>query len=208
MHPPRPLHALLLDLGNVVFKVSFEAAFAAWYGTSRVPVEPPIPGLLRLPCFSDFETGEIGASAFHAAASAYLELDIGEADFFRGWNSIYGDPVPGIDLVLDALKRRGIPVYGFTNTNAAHSEIWKRKYRSQLAGFERIFESQVIRLRKPDPQAFRHVTAEMRLREQDILFVDDMRENVEAALGVGMQAVWLPPGAELRRELALKGILA
>jgi glucose-1-phosphatase len=207
MQPLPPVRAVLLDLGNVVFEASFASAFTAWTGSPVGASDSRIAGLLGLPCFAYFETATIGAGEFHAAVTEYLDLDMDQADFFRGWNSIYGEPVRGIAAILDDLKRNGTRIFAFTNTNAAHAPVWKRKYGDLLARFEGIFESQVMGLRKPDPHAFLHVASEMRMPEEEILFVDDVRKNAAAARSVGMQSIWLPVGMDLRRELAIRRVL-
>lgn len=52
---------------------------------------------------------------------------------------------------------------------------------------ERLFSSGRMRVAKPDTGYFRHIEDELDLKPEEILFVDDYAENIEAARGCGWQ---------------------
>jgi putative hydrolase of the HAD superfamily len=55
--------------------------------------------------------------------------------------------------------------------------------------FECLLSSSSLGVQKPDPRAFVAVAAALRLSPELCLFVDDLRENVEAARSIGMKAL-------------------
>ena len=57
--------------------------------------------------------------------------------------------------------------------------------------FEKVYYSQRTGYRKPEPEIFDLVLRENSLIPSQTLFVDDIRENAEAAGKVGMLYFWL-----------------
>ncbi len=53
---------------------------------------------------------------------------------------------------------------------------------------ERLFISGELGLIKPDPQVYRHVTAELGVEPSDVAFIDDRPANVAGATDIGWQA--------------------
>lgn len=59
----------------------------------------------------------------------------------------------------------------------------------ELRSFRKVFVSCEMGMRKPEPEAFAGIAAEIGVPLDEILFFDDTRENVEGARAVGMRAV-------------------
>ena len=55
--------------------------------------------------------------------------------------------------------------------------------------FERIYKSNKIGLRKPEEECFNHVLAHENLKPDDCVFFDDVRQNVTAAVELGIHSV-------------------
>ena len=124
-----------------------------------------------------------------------------------GWNSVFVRPIPDtVDLIRAARER--LPCYAFSNTNATHlAEMW-RAFPEVLALFRTVFTSHEIARRKPDTEAFRHVLEAMQLAAPDVLFFDDLAENVAGARACGMQAVLVRSPGDVRAALLEHGIVA
>jgi putative hydrolase of the HAD superfamily len=75
------------------------------------------------------------------------------------------------------------------------------------AAFDRIFVSAELGMAKPDPRIYRHVLAELGLRPEEAIFVDDLRENVEAAQSVGMAGLVYHAGMDVPAELGRIGLI-
>ena len=70
------------------------------------------------------------------------------------------------------------------------------------------FFSGELRLSKPEPALYRHVTTELGLPAGIIVFVDDRRVNVDAALASGWNAFLWTSGADTATLLTRLGLLA
>jgi putative hydrolase of the HAD superfamily len=72
--------------------------------------------------------------------------------------------------------------------------------------FAYIFNSAEIGYAKPDPRAFEAVRAAIGIPAQDILFIDDKKENVAAAQNQGFAALPFTSRDQLRADLHLAGV--
>jgi 2-haloacid dehalogenase len=64
-----------------------------------------------------------------------------------------------------------------------------------------------VHLVKPDPRIFERFCEKVALLPEQIIYVDDLQHNVEAARRIGMYAVRFSDPAALREELVQLGLL-
>lgn len=183
-----PAEALLFDLGGVIMGLDWDRAFQRWGRASHVPPE----ALATLYAFDEpyerHERGEIGELDYYAALRRSLAIDIDDSAFRAGWGAIFTEPVHETVALLEKLKDR-VPLYAFSNSNAAHQAVWSRKFRDALANFRRVFVSSEMGLRKPERASFDFIAREIGVAPGRILFFDDTLANVEGARSAGLQAV-------------------
>ena len=87
-----------------------------------------------------------------------------------------------------------------SNTNEIHThEFIKIAKQQQLPIssnhdlFEQVWYSNEVKMRKPDPKIFEYALAQANLRPEETMFLDDLQQNVDAALSVGIQAQRITP---------------
>jgi putative hydrolase of the HAD superfamily len=179
--------ALLLDLGNVVLRVDFRRTFDYWAEAARVPAERLYR---RWQLDEAYELHEVGALAFEeyiAALSRRLMIDLPMEEWRAGWNAVFAGAFQDVQARLPTV-RQSMPVYLFTNTNATHQAAWSHLYADTLSHFDALYVSSEIGHRKPNVSAFRHVAEDMGYAPEQIVFVDDTKENVLGARAAGMDA--------------------
>ncbi len=182
------IQALLFDLGGVIIDIDFQRALDAWASAAAVDVKSIAHRFAFDEAYARHERGEISGSEYFDHLRSTLELDLYDSEFTRGWNSIYVGEMPGIRPVLAGLAQR-LPLYALTNSNATHEQFWAREYHDLLRPFRRIFNSCALGCRKPEAEAFRVVSEEIGVELTDILFFDDLQENVVGAIDAGVRAV-------------------
>ncbi len=181
---PGAADALLFDLGRVVLDIDFSKVVACWAG--HAGCEP-----------SDAE--------FFAALRALLGVELSDAQFLEGWNEIFAGEMPGIAPLLQRAAQR-LPLYAFSNTNAAHVEHFSETYAGVLGHFREIFLSSAIGLRKPDAAAYDHVVKAIGVPASRIVFFDDLAENIDGARACGLTAVHVTSPDDVAHALAALGI--
>jgi HAD superfamily hydrolase (TIGR01509 family) len=104
-------------------------------------------------------------------------------------------------VALVRAARRRLPCYAFTNTNQIHQQAWSTAYPGVVSLFDEIFVSSELGLRKPERRSFAAVAQRIGVQPAEILFFDDMRQNVEGARSLGMRAVQVTEPEDVRRAL-------
>jgi len=99
-----------------------------------------------------------------------------------------------------------VPIYALSNWSAETFPFAQRRFEF-LQWFRAIFLSAQVRLVKPDPRIFKHFCETFALRPEQIVYIDDLQHNVEAARAIGMHAIRFSDPASLRQELVQLSLL-
>ncbi len=121
------------------------------------------------------------------------------------WEDIVAGPIPGMPELLDRLRGKRIPLYALSNISAENLPILISRY-AILKRFERIVGSAEIGINKPDPGLFEYFLQQTGRRKKDLLFIDDVAENVAAARKLGWAAIRFTGAAELEKEISVRGL--
>lgn len=113
--------------------------------------------------------------------------------------------LPGVEALLEALRRAGVPMVALSNYPAWYRLVEERLRLSRFLSWERV--SCATGVRKPDPEAYLGAARALGRRPDECLFVDDRTRNVAAAEAVGMPALLFVDAAGLRAALVERGIL-
>lgn len=197
--------ALLFDLGGVLLELHGERSFAYWAARAGCASEGLRARFVQDAAYHAFERGEIDAAEYFAALSAGLGIALTHVEWLAGWNAMLGEPFAELTDIVQALHGR-LPLYLFSNTNAAHHAAWQPRCAPLLSSFSGCFLSHELGLRKPDAAAFTAVVARIGVPAEAVLFVDDLEANVQGARSAGLAATLVQTPAELRIALRAAGL--
>lgn len=134
------------------------------------------------------------------------QLDVDPAELIGVWQHLVVDPG-----MLDAARR--LEADGIECALGTNQHRERAAYMRQALGYDSIFEPMVISaeigVAKPDPRFFEIAVEQIGVTAGQVLFVDDVLANVEAARSVGLVAEQFAKDAgrpELDRILALHGL--
>jgi glucose-1-phosphatase len=207
-HPPLApgaADALLFDLGRVVLDLDFNRTLHLWAGHARCEPAELARRFLRDELYHQHEKGQISDEAFFAGLRSSLGVELSDQQFIDGWNAIFVGEMPGINRLLARAAER-LPLYAFSNTNAAHIAYFSSQFAEVLKPFREIFLSSAIGLRKPDAGAYDHVVQAIGVPADRIVFFDDLPENIEGALERGLKAVLVTSPEDVAKALDALGI--
>ena len=105
-------------------------------------------------------------------------------DFQRAMLSIIGRPVPGMEDVIRSLSPK-VPLGLLSNTNPLHFDACMENLKV-LRFIPSHFLSYRLKSLKPEPGIFVQTIEILRLDPRDILYIDDISENIEAAERAGL----------------------
>lgn len=198
--------ALIFDLGNVVYKISFDHAFRHWAKAAKADFKKIKDTYAFDEYYDRFEKNQITSSEFKNHLMEKLKIKFEGDAFEQGWASIYEDIIPGIPALLAKLKKN-YRLVALTNTNAVHYPVWAAKYTKTLEIFERVFSSHISQHRKPEPAAYQVVLDYLQMPPAQTWLFDDNPDNVDAAKKMGINTVLVTSFEQMIEEMKQQGIL-
>ena len=154
--------------------------------------------------FSRHEQGLISSEEFRNGIRGMTSLPLTDAQIDAAWNSfLVGIPSYRLECLL-RLRRR-YKVFLLSNTNEIHWQ-WAcsnafpwQAYRVDDY-FDKIYLSFELKLVKPDPEIFKTVLADARIRPEETFFIDDSDKNCQVAQSLGI-STYTPAAGEDWRHL-------
>jgi len=210
---PRPPRVLCLDLGGVVVRIcrSWQEGCAAAGVPFRAEAAESDPVLVRerARLVDMYQRGALSHTDFLAAVAdafggAHTPDEIDRVH--RAW--ILGD-YSGMRELLQEVQSLGIRVACLSNTNGVH---WQQMLDTSDAfnTIEIRHASHLLGRNKPHADIYRAFEAATGFQAADILFADDLRENIDAARELGWSAVHIDhagsPAEQIARWLKTCGV--
>jgi putative hydrolase of the HAD superfamily len=192
--------ALLFDFGNIVVDIDFSRAFEVWARAAGVSPAAVAEHFSFDPAYEAHECGKIECAQYFSSLRESLGITLSDQQLLVGWNAIFVQPRPGMSELLPELAS-AMPLYLFSNTNAAHHAYWSEQYRALLENFSAIFCSHQLGARKPSPAVFRRIADAIGVEPDRLAFFDDLPENVRGARQAGLLAFHVASMRDLRQAL-------
>lgn len=158
---------------------------------------------LSLPIVQSFERGDICGDEFLPRLAQALSIREDPVDFRQRFLDWHPRLYPAVGSLISSLAGE-CNLALLSNTNVLH---WNyiRNEASVFRQFDRLFLSFEIRFCKPETGAFEIVLDSMSVSPSEILFFDDMEQNISASSRLGIQAVQVNGIAEVCAALSDAG---
>jgi putative hydrolase of the HAD superfamily len=194
--------AVVFDYGKVISLPPEEGAMdeiAALAGLDRKILEP-----LVWKYREEFDRGTVTGTAYYRSLLAQGGVQPGEDVIERilrldlqSWARVN----PGTVKLMEEVKQKGCKLGILSNMPREFLVLARKTIRAFDLPDEAVFSCEVG-LVKPEPAIYRALIAALDCPPGDIVFFDDIRENVEAARAQGIRAfLWKDPESA-REELA------
>ena len=179
--------AVVFDLGKVLLDFDYAISARNIAARSSSPVARVLKVIEQSPLLIRYETGLVSSEEFYAQVSAETGFRGDLAEFSR----LFGDMFFPIEPMLQLharLAAREIPTFIFSNTN----EMAVRHIRLRFPFFK-SFAAHIFSYEhgamKPDPKLYEVVESRTQCEKEEILYLDDLLENVETGRARGWQVV-------------------
>ena len=195
----KDIKVLLFDLGGVIIDIDPSITINALKSMSKKSSEDlnaldykyykEESSLLNF--FFEYEKGNINDDKFRDGIRKFANLDLSNDKIDHIWNSVIVKINQDLlDVVLSLKNRYKIMI--LSNTNFIHKVYYDKlvvdiygKTLKQL--FDKVFYSYEIRSRKPELEIYQKVIDKSSYSGKEILFFDDMKENLEIPKVIGMK---------------------
>lgn len=114
-------------------------------------------------------------------------------------------PNPEVCDLIPLLRPRYRILLG-SNTNEVHATQFRRQFADVLGHFDELVLSHEIGHRKPHAEFFTHCHRLADAAPYEIVFIDDLHANVEAARAHGWHGIVYRPGERLEDRLRVLGV--
>ncbi len=161
-------------------------------------------------CDMEWHSHQDGGRTFKEATDIKLAEFPEHADmirrFYGDWDQMFKGQIEVNVALIDPLKEKGYRLFGLTNWPG---EIFEesRKMFPAFAKFEGIVVSGIERTVKPYPEIYRILLDRYDLNASECFFIDDRKENIDAAVALGFDGLHYIPGSDLRSQLLERGLL-
>lgn len=188
--------AVLFDLGNVLVSIHPER-FAATLGLD--PERRAIHRTRVIELMRRYESGAVESDTFFDTLSGIFEGSFTRTKLLEAMESVIGEPIPGMPELLQRVAST-TAVAMVSNTNEIHFDYCQRTFPF-VSHIPRRFLSWKMKVMKPDPAYYRIVTRELAVSVRQLVFIDDLSENVQAAEREGMKGILFQGTDRLRHAL-------
>lgn len=195
MSDPR-IELVIFDLGRVLIRICDGWSHACERVGLALPAswEDPAVRARVVELGRRHEVGELDCETYFALTAETAGLS--PADVKRISEAWLLGPFEGIDDLLNDLEAAGVQTACLSNTNATHWALMHATGGPAALPMRRLrhcFASHLVGVAKPHDAIYEHVERETGLRGGQIVFFDDLQDNVDAAARRGWRAHRIDP---------------
>jgi putative hydrolase of the HAD superfamily len=187
------------DIGGVLVKINRQWEDALREAGIRVK---PIGGLEVFPGVETLQLGAMTSEEYFADLQVFLGLkDESQAEEVH--KLILVEPYPGTLELIEELNQQGIITACLSNTNEPHWIEMTAGRFPNVAALHVTAVSHELKLQKPEESIYEAFESLVEARPREIVFFDDIEENVEAALERGWRAYWIDHEKDTAEQMEL-----
>lgn len=202
-----PPHTIIFDIGNVLIgwnplllynKVFDTPEEAAWF----------VNNITHLDWNEEQDRGRPIAEATELLVAEHPKWEREIRIYYDRWTEHFSGAIAGSVDVLKALNASGnYRLLALTNWSAELFP-WARENFDFLEIFENIMVSGEVKMKKPEPEIFHHLSKVYGLGDfSGCLFIDDSVRNCATARKLGLDSIRFENPEQLVKELEARGAL-
>jgi len=187
---------IILDFGDIFIDLDNPATGKAMEKYGFTYLTPELDTL-----FQEYEKGTIRSSSFLDEVLHHFP-NTPKQYAIDAWHAILLDfPDSRLEFIEGLAKEKKYRLFLLSNTNDLHiayvkQQMGMEKFSRFKNAFEVFYLSYEMGMRKPDVEIFEYVLKTNNLVPSETLFVDDTKENTDAAASIGINVWNLQVGKE------------
>lgn len=180
------IKVILFDLGRVLMHIDFNA-FPNGLGLTTKAQRAQYDENRIQKYVHDYETGKISTEQFLDSLYESFNKNFTRKKILDAFNEIIVDDNQEIIPFVQHMKRK-YRIAILSNTSLCH---WEKVMRvsSVVKLFPDAFTSFQLGAMKPEKIVYEKVCASLNVQPHEVLFIDDLKENVEGAIKAGMKGI-------------------
>jgi putative hydrolase of the HAD superfamily len=185
---------IIFDLGGVILNIDPQVTVEEMRKLGINDFHHIYNKLKQNEIFDQLEKGEISEEQFLDKIRQTVGIEIESDALTDSWNRLLLDfPPQRIELLQQLKRSERYNTFLLSNTNSIHKKAYTRELKEKFGidGLESLFKkayfSHEINMRKPDSEIFEYVLEDSNLKADETLFIDDSKDNIEAAQKLGIK---------------------
>ena len=156
------------------------------------------------------DAGRTLAEGTHSLIAKHPQHEALIRAYYDRWHEMLRGSLADGVAILEDLHEAKVPLFGLTNWSAETFPYARANYPF-LKYFRNIVVSGEVKLIKPDPAIYRASLDQVRahlpdIRAEELVFIDDVAENANAASALGWQGIHHVSPEQTRRQLQALGV--
>jgi HAD superfamily hydrolase (TIGR01509 family) len=191
----------VFDLGNTVIKLAYERVLQRLCDQMPHATREDVMRILeKAGGYRDLERGQVSFAEFYEFLRDTAGYKGTMASLRDTWTDFFDGPIDGIEDVLQRVRRHYRVAYA-SNSNEVHADVIPRQYAPLFRKDERFIFSHLHKCAKPDRLFYERMLNVLGALPGNVVFVDDLVENVRAAMECGLRAYQFHDAFSLIEEL-------
>ncbi len=179
---------IIFDFGDVFINLDKQATYKelAKLGVTEISEE-------MMQQYFQYEMGLTTTDEF--VGWFHEKFNISKQNLINSWNAILLDfPLHRLQFLKELSESKKYRLFLLSNTNELHISWIQNDWGMELYNefkncYEQFYLSHEIHMRKPNANIFEFVLQENNLKASETIFIDDTKENTDAAKKLGIH-VW------------------
>ena len=186
-------------------RLDISAALAGFATGSTMTSKEVWAAIESHPRWRDWQEGRLSPHEWHRQFGQRFGSDLDFDAFRAAWNrALLPEPILP-DTLLQQLAR-SFRLAVVSNTDPFHVAHLEANFPFMRHFPLRLYSCGVGAC-KPDPVIYKEALNSCRAQAHEVLFIDDLAENVAGAERLGIAGIVFESAAQLERELAARGLL-
>lgn len=201
------ISTIIFDFGGIFLNLDHQKTFDAFSILLGEEVTKENALAVIGECLHDIEKGTITNEVFLWKIQKLMDGNLDPLDIINAFNAMLLDVRNEVFSFLKDIRKR-YKVILLSNTNAIHIDHVVKNVLEKENGimdwesyFDTVYYSHNMGMRKPDHNIYEEVIKREALNPLEVLFIDDTRENVTAAMECGWNAVQHDPNAKIEEKI-------
>ncbi|CAM1364916.1 Haloacid dehalogenase [Tenacibaculum soleae] len=187
---------IIFDFGDIFINLDKQATYKelAKLGVTSISED-------MINTYHQYEMGLISTDDFVGFYKQKFP-QLSSENLINAWNAILLDfPLQRLSFLKELVASKKYRLFLLSNTNDLHISWIKNDWGTELYNefkncFEQFYLSHEINFRKPNANIYEFVLSENNLKASETIFVDDLKENTDAATELGIKVWNLVPGKD------------
>ncbi len=192
------IKCLASDLGNVIIDFDRNRMIRQFADILNFSPDKVLDMFLRSGLARQYETGNISTDDFLQEVSKMTNGEISYQDFMKIWSGSFTLIKDYFDFLLSVKDK--VKLIMVSNTNELHYGYIKQNF-PEIMIFDAYFLSYEMHSMKPDAEYYQHFIRESGFKSDEILFIDDKKENIKTAESIGLNTIQYQNFADFKSKL-------